>query len=214
MKWLDEMQRQVLSEFRSIWKGHSEATDQWFERTCAPAIIEEISEVLKQRRSQARQVEMHRLDQKALAEVWTGLADALPSTNLHGATGPKPNESSGKDPGPVAEVEPELIRFRVSRNARRGLKQSSRSETGINMSCSVTAAGAQDRTKDLGWFGRARGRYSKGRNRLPVETQPQRAQPSSRVRIRSPKRLTAWEIPILPMGTSHFPHGNFPLFLS
>jgi hypothetical protein len=103
MKWLDEMQRQVLSEFRSIWKGHSEATDQWFERTCAPAIIEEISEVLKQRRSQARQVEMHWLDQKALAEVWTGLADALPSTNLHGATGPKPNESSGKDPGPVAE---------------------------------------------------------------------------------------------------------------
>jgi len=121
---------------------------------------------------------------------------------------------AGRIPAQWRKVEPELIRFRVSRNARRGLKQSSRSETGINMSCSVTAAGAQDRTKDLGWFGRARGRYSKGRNRLPVETQPQRAQPSSRVRIRSPKRLTAWEIPILPMGTSHFPHGNFPLFLS
>ncbi len=70
--WLDSVTGQISDELRSIWKGRSAMTDQWFQTTCAPAIKKALAVLVKQRIAQARDVETKRLECPSSADAGTG----------------------------------------------------------------------------------------------------------------------------------------------
>ena len=62
--WLDRAKGEVMTELTRIWKCHSPATDNWFENTCRPAVEKAIEPLVKQRITQAREVEIENLKRK------------------------------------------------------------------------------------------------------------------------------------------------------
>jgi len=59
--WLDSLKRDSVAALASIWKGRSDATDRWFQSTCAPAIEKALAALVKLRIRQARDVEFRRI---------------------------------------------------------------------------------------------------------------------------------------------------------
>jgi hypothetical protein len=113
--WLDTITRNIVAELESPWKGHSPATDRWFEQTCTPAIEKKLEILVEERIAQARDVESRGLSSlpengfggpwvtawRRGAEARKRAAEGLSKGNPNGATEPKPDESSGKDSGPA-----------------------------------------------------------------------------------------------------------------
>jgi len=61
--WLDLLKGQVLEEVASIWKGHSEALDRWYERACRPALEKALSPKVGEFESWALNAELKALEQ-------------------------------------------------------------------------------------------------------------------------------------------------------
>jgi hypothetical protein len=109
--WLDSATRQVSTEISSIWKGRSAVTDQWFDSTCAPAIEKVLTALVKQRITQARDVETKRLERPS-SKVREATGKPVADTILARANNPgsmRLIQSSDADPShPIEIVLPDL----------------------------------------------------------------------------------------------------------
>jgi hypothetical protein len=81
--WLDILKQDAVAQLASIWNGRSDATDSWFQETCAPAIEKALAVLVKQRIAQARDVDSKRLEKTPsgnpiLNEILAGGANLSP----------------------------------------------------------------------------------------------------------------------------------------
>jgi len=67
--WLDLLKAQVLEEVASIWKGHSEGLNRWYERACKPALEKALSPKMQEYESWARNAELKVLEQATTTEL-------------------------------------------------------------------------------------------------------------------------------------------------
>jgi hypothetical protein len=103
--WLDSIEQQILSEFASIWKGRSDATDRWYEKTCKPLIEAALTPLIKGRIAQARQVELQRLDRTRADEYLNPLKRAASTPVLPMATESLNSLQPSEQPRPlIAEI--------------------------------------------------------------------------------------------------------------
>jgi len=83
--WLDLLKGQVLEEVASIWKGHSEALDRWYERACAPAVEKELLLKVKEFQRWALSAELKALEraqnEELLGRLKGARLNALAATN-------------------------------------------------------------------------------------------------------------------------------------
>ena len=124
--WLDILKQQILDELASIWKGKSDATDRWFQGTCAPAIEKALAVLVKQRIAQARDAESKRLERAPtsgptrtgnpiLDEIYAGGEDPEAIRRLI--------ESGGDSLSPQAQKAVRLARAQMGRPAGVGFSK-------------------------------------------------------------------------------------------
>ena len=59
--WLDALERTVANEVASIWKGHSDPIDQWYETECRRAVEKALGVLVREWAKRARRAELERL---------------------------------------------------------------------------------------------------------------------------------------------------------
>jgi hypothetical protein len=67
--WLNLLKGRVLDEVASIWMGHSEALDRWYERACKPALETALAPKVKEFKGWARKAELEALDRAISTEL-------------------------------------------------------------------------------------------------------------------------------------------------
>jgi hypothetical protein len=68
--WLETLKQETVAVLQSIWQGRSASSDKWFAQACKPEIEKALSEHVRGRIAQARQVEMIRLGRKQREVEW------------------------------------------------------------------------------------------------------------------------------------------------
>jgi hypothetical protein len=73
--WLDVLKRKVADEVASIWKGHSDPIDQWYESWCVPAVEKALGALISEWVRRSREAELERMKGEERLE---------PSTTVNG----------------------------------------------------------------------------------------------------------------------------------
>jgi hypothetical protein len=81
---LKTIEKQVLGDLESIWKGHSRAADQWFETAIAPAVGQALAILVREQISQARDLELQWLVRDAGNQDVKRVAQVAHVTSSHG----------------------------------------------------------------------------------------------------------------------------------